>query len=174
MPVVAVRCHATAVAWQRFRHTALSIRKHLGHDAAARPTDNRVNKTSERRLGPHATGDDTVTPPAARPAPALPYTVAAVPPVRHSCDALCSRGDCPWRLPPISSEITTHIVVERVSRVWEQASYTLTGDLPDDTSPDLIEQEAKAAARHHHDENSYPSSLEWSEERTARQKTPPS
>lgn len=68
-------------------------------------------------------------------------------------------------------QVTTHIVVERVSKVWEQASYTLTVDLPDDTSPNLIEQEAKAAARHHHDENSYPSSLEWSEEDSETENT---
>ena len=68
-------------------------------------------------------------------------------------------------------QVTTHIVVERVSRVWEQASYTLTVDLPDDTSPDLIEQEAKAVARHHHDENGYPSSLEWDEEDSKTENT---
>jgi len=71
----------------------------------------------------------------------------------------------------LSMQITTHIVVERVSRVWEQASYTLTVDLPDDTSPDLIEQEAKAVARHHHDENGYPSSLEWDEEDSKTENT---
>jgi len=71
----------------------------------------------------------------------------------------------------LSMQVTTHIVVERVSKVWEQASYTLTVDLPDDTSPNLIEQEAKAAARHHHDEYSYPSSLEWSEEDSETENT---
>ncbi len=68
-------------------------------------------------------------------------------------------------------QVTTHIVVERVSKVWEQASYTLTVDLPDDTLPHLIEQEAKAAARHHHDEYSYPSLLEWSEEDSETENT---